>query len=163
MHLYLIRHATPSATVDNPGLSDLGRNEAIKLGQMFIRLGAPVDTTKVLTSELRRAHLTGKHIYSTLQLLRGRFDNFPAPTGPLDTQVQELMALLRSVAADGFLQHIIVVTHFGYVGAALNWLVGDDVLEWPPIYGATAHVECDNTFDQNTGHLRWFVFPGLLG
>lgn len=162
MHLYLIRHATPSDTVGNPGLSDLGRREANKLGGMFIRIGAPVDTTKVLTSELLRAHMTGKHIHNKLQLLPGRFDHFPAPTGAVDTHVQELMALLRSEAESGVLQHIIVVSHFGYVGGALNWLVGDNVLEWPPIFGATAHVECDNTFEQNTGQLRWFVFPALL-
>jgi phosphohistidine phosphatase SixA len=164
MKLYLIRHAQPQPTTptdDNPKLTRVGKRQAIKLGEMFVRLNVSTSDTSVLTSELLRAHLTGKHIYGILGLPAGAFAHLPTPGGEVAASVQQLMTGLRTSATQGA-QQIILVWHFPYVGGALNWLVGDNVLEWPDVYGATAHVECDDDFGQGSGRLRWFVFPEML-
>lgn len=164
MKLYLIRHAQPqpaTPTNNNPTLTSVGKRQAIKLGEMLARLNVPTANTKVLTSELTRAHLTGKHIYGILGLPVGAFDHLPTPAGAIPASVQQLMTGLRTAATAGA-QQIILVWHHPYVGGALNWLVGNNVLEWPDIYGATAHVECDNNFGQGSGRLRWFVLPEML-
>ena len=141
MKLYLIRHAQPQPSGENPKLTTVGKKQAIKLGEMLARLNVPTTNTKVLTSEMLRAHLTGKHIHGILGLPPGAFANLATPQGA---------------------QQIILVWHFPYVGGALNWLVGENVLQWPEIYGATAHVECDNDFGQHSGSLRWFILPDML-
>jgi phosphohistidine phosphatase SixA len=161
MNLYLIRHAQPQAPGDNAALSTLGKRQATKLGEMFVRLNVPTANTLVLTSELLRAHLTGKHIHGILRLPPGAFAHLPTPGGDEDESVEQLMAELTTAASQGA-QQIILVWHRPYVGGALNWLVGNDLLEWPDVYGATAHVECDNAFGQDSGKLRWFVLPEML-
>ena len=161
MKLYLIRHAQPQPSGDNPKLTTVGKRQAIKLGEMLVRLNLPTSNTKVLTSELLRAHLTGKHIHGILGLPSGAFANLPTPSGEVAASVQQLMTQLRTAASQGA-QQIILVWHFPYVGGALNWLVGENVLEWPDVFGATAHVECDNAFGQDSGSLRWFILPEML-
>lgn len=161
MKLYLIRHAQPQPSGENPKLTTVGKKQAIKLGEMLARLNVPTTNTKVLTSELLRAHLTGKHIHGILGLPPGAFANLATPGGEVAESVQQLMTQLRTASSQGA-QQIILVWHFPYVGGALNWLVGENVLQWPEIYGATAHVECDNDFGQHSGSLRWFILPDML-
>lgn len=161
MKLYLIRHAQPQPTGDNPTLTPVGKRQAIKLGEMLARLNVPTANTRVLTSELIRADLTGKHISATLGLPSGSFAHLPTPGGDIAASVQQLMTGLRTAASQGA-QQIILVWHHPHVGEALNWLVGDNVLKWPDVYGAMAHVECNNAFGQGSGRLRWFVLPEML-
>jgi phosphohistidine phosphatase SixA len=161
MKLYLIRHAQPQPAGENPGLTAVGKKQAIKLAEMLKRLNVPTANTRVLTSELMRAHLTGKYIHGTLGLPAGAFAHLPTPGGAVAASVRQLMTELRTAATQGA-QQIILVWHFPYVGGALNWLAGNYVLEWPDVYGATAHVECDDDFHPGSGRLRWFVFPEML-
>jgi phosphohistidine phosphatase SixA len=128
---------------------------------MLKRVNVPTANSRVLTSELMRAHLTGKHIHGILGLPSGTFAHLPTPSGPLTASVQQLMTRLGTAASEGA-QQIILVWHLPYVAGALNWLVGNNVLEWPDVYGATAYVECDSAFGQGSGKLRWFVLPEML-
>ena len=161
MKLFLIRHAQPQSTGDNPSLTTVGKRQATKLGELFVRINVPTANTRVLTSERLRAHLTGKHIYNTMGLSSGAFSHLPPPSGAVAASVQQLMTALTTVASEGA-EQIILVWHFPYVGGALNWLVGNNLMDWPDVYGATAHVECDNAFGQGSGELRWFILPAML-
>lgn len=167
MNFYLLRHAHPEPGNDpDRVLTAHGRRQASKLGKMFARLkGIDVSGTKILTSDAPRARQTAGIISSKILLTQipAPVDEFPAPASGADSYVDELMTLLRTVVADESPRNIIVVWHHPLVGKALNFLVENNSLEWPEDkFGATAYIECDDSFEQNTGHLRWFILPELL-
>jgi phosphohistidine phosphatase SixA len=167
MNLYLLRHAQPEPGNDpDRVLTTNGEKQAGKLGKMFARLKEiDVNGAKILTSDAPRARQTADIINSKIFLTQipRPLDEFPAPTSGADSYVDELMTRLRTVVAAESSRNIIVVWHHPLVGKALNFLVENNSLAWPEDkFAATAYIECDNSFEQNTGHLRWFILPELL-
>ncbi len=164
MNLFLMRHAQPVQNGDSdPSLSSAGQSQAVKLGKMFVRLGITLDTTSILTSNLKRAERTGNIIAKSLRLAQS-----PPPTvvRPIrqfpPSDVGTLLANIRAVAAEESPTHMFVVWHFPIIGAAFNLLVGSDLLSWPGVYGATAHITCNESLEDGSGTFRWFILPELL-
>jgi phosphohistidine phosphatase SixA len=165
MNLFLIRHCQPVQTTDtDPSLSRAGQSQAVKLGSLFVRLGIRLDTTSILTSNLKRAERTGNIIVKSLRLAQS-----PPPTVvrpirqfPATNDVNTLLSNIRTVVAEGQPTHMFVVWHFPLVGTAFNRLVGSNLLSWPDAYGATAHLTCTESLDDGSGTFRWFILPELL-
>jgi phosphohistidine phosphatase SixA len=165
MKLYLMRHAKPDGTSGDDPLGLDGSKQAQKLASMYLRLGVQPTNVRLLASELKRARQTATIIYKKLNALPTVLTTFPtaADQAPGVDLIARMMTRLRAVAAQDSPAHIIVVGHYPYIGEALNFLVGNNLMEWPPLnYGATAHVECPQSFAQGTGKLRWFILPELL-
>jgi len=166
MNLFLIRHARPVQTTDNdpdPSLSSAGQSQAVKLGNMFVRLGITLDTTSIVTSNLKRAERTGNIIAKSLRLAQSPP---PAVERPIrqftPSNVNSLLANIRTVAAEESPTHMFVVWHFPAIGTAFNRLVGSDLLSWPDVYGATAHITCNELLEDGSGTFRWFILSELL-
>lgn len=165
MNLFLIRHAQPVQNGESdPSLSRFGQSQAVKLGNMFVRIGITLDTMSILTSDLKRAERTGNIIAKSLRLAQSppstvmrRIRQFPE-----SNNVNTLLGHLRAVAAEEHSTHMFVVWHFPMIGAAFNLLVGSDLLTWPNSYGATAHITCSESLDEGSGTFRWFILPELL-
>lgn len=163
MKLYLVRHAQPESGSD-PNLSSEGVAQAEKLGAMFKRL-IPLANTSCLTSDQQRAKRTGSIIFGSLRDVRGlpaqwRIREFPRSTS--DVEPAQLLAHLRLIASEENPKNMIAVWHHPSIGAALNLLIGSSALEWPDIFGATAHVTCPASLEEGSGKLRWFILPELL-
>jgi len=158
MNLYLTRHAIPETPGDeSSGLSNEGGRQAQKLGRMFRRIGLEPTGLAVLASEKLRATQTAKMIYKS-----AFSTSAPLTTANPDlTGTNALLTLMRTYENAS---NLLVVWHFGVIGAVANFLLpATNPLEWPNDYGATAHIECDdNTLAANTGRLRWLILPELL-
>ena len=166
MNLYLIRHARPAIIGDNASsLSSAGQAQAVKLGKMFVRLGITLDTSSILTSDLKRAERTGNIIAKSLRLAQS-----PPPTEvrpirqfAIPNDVGTLLDHIRTVAAEEHPTHMFVVWHHPMVGAAFDRLVGSELLSWTPAaYGATAHITCSESLAHGSGTFQWFILPELL-
>ena len=166
MNLYLIRHARPATIGDSASsLSPAGQAQAVKLGRMFVRLGVTLDTTSILTSDLKRAERTGNIIAKSLRLAQS-----PPPTAvrpihqfAIPNDVRTLLDNIRTVVAEEHPTHMFVVWHHPMVGDAFNLLVGSDLLSWPlDAYGATAHITCSESLEDGSGTFQWFILPELL-
>jgi len=162
MHLYLLRHCEPESGT-NPSLTEHGRAQAERLGDVLANVIPDGESIRILTSDLHRAAQTAKTIRTKLGVTENP-TQFPGETSDSDKQqVDWLMTTLRSVASSpNPPKHIVVVWHYPRVGKAIDRLVGEGVLEWPDIYGAAAGVDCDNTFSSDSGNLRWFLWADML-
>lgn len=164
MNLYLIRHAQPVQNGGtDPSLSQAGQTQAAKLGNMFVRLGITLDTTSILSSNLKRTERTGNIISKSLRLAES-----PPPTviRPIrqfpHSNVDTLLVNMRTVATEESPAHMFVVWHFPVIGEAFNRLAGSDLLSWPDVYGATAHITCSESLEDGSGIFRWFILQELL-
>jgi phosphohistidine phosphatase SixA len=165
MNLFLMRHCQPVQNNDtDPSLSFAGQNQAVKLGSLFVRLGITLDTSSILTSNLKRAERTGNIIAKSLRLAQSPP---PAVVRPIrqftaSNDVGTLLNNIRTVVAEEHPTHMFVVWHFPLIGTAFNRLVGSNLLSWPDTYGATAHLTCSETLADGSGSFRWFILPELL-
>lgn len=165
MDLFLIRHAQPVQNGDtNPSLSHVGQSQAVKLGNMFVRLGITLDATSILTSDLKRAERTGNIIAKSLRLAQSPPPTVARPIHqfPPTNNVTTLLDNIRTVVAEEHPTHMFVVWHFPLIGAVFNLLVGSDLLTWPDAFGATAHITCGESLEESSGTFRWFILPELL-
>jgi phosphohistidine phosphatase SixA len=164
MNLYLIRHAQPVQNGDSdPLLSRAGQSQAVKLGNMFVRLGVTLDTTSILTSDLKRAERTGNIIAKSLRLAQSPPPPVVRPIRQFtpSNDVRTLLNNIRTVVAEERPTHMFVVWHFPMIGAAFNRLVGAN-LAWPDAFGATAHITCSELLEDGSGTFHWLILPELL-
>ena len=166
MNLYLIRHARPETIGDDASsLSRAGQAQAVKLGKMFVRLGITLDTSSILTSDLRRAERTGNIIAKTLRLAQSPPPTVERPIRQfaVPNDVSTLLANIRTVAAEEHPTHMFVVWHHPMIGEAFDLLVGSGLLSFPPgAYGATAQITCTELLEEGSGTFKWFILPELL-
>lgn len=163
MNLFLTRHAQPLQNGDNdPTLSRAGQAQAVKLGQLFVRLGVTSDTASILTSDLKRAERTGNIFAKSLRLAQNPPPTVVRPIRQFSTtDGRPLIENIRAVVAEEHPTNMFVVWHFGMIGDTFNRLTGA-TLSWPPDYGATAHVTCSEALADGTATFRWLILPDLL-
>jgi|ERR1044071_50636 phosphohistidine phosphatase SixA len=165
MNLFLIRHAQPVQNGEtDPLLSRAGQAQAVKLGNMFVRLGITLDATSILTSNLKRAERTGNIIAKCLRLAQSPPPAVVRPIRqfPPASNVTTVLNNIRTVVAEERPTHMFVVWHFPMIGTVFNKLVGPGLLSWPDVYGATAHLTCSESLADGSGTFRWFILPELL-
>src|ERR1051325_3876716 len=98
MHLYLLRHCEPESG-NNPSLTEHGRAQAERLGDVLANVIPDGESIRILTSDLHRAAQTAKIVRTKLGLTENP-TQFPGETSDSDDQqVHWLMTTMRSVAA----------------------------------------------------------------
>ena len=164
MRLYLVRHATPKnpTDIDSP-LGKEGIEEAKMLGRLFAALQLQPESLRIISSHLQRARQTATHICQEMGIA-DEAHIYPTKEewSPSTDVTKRLMAHLENITAEEGCSEVIVVGHFPYVGEAAGWLVGQDALSPPDIYGATACLTCKPSFGKGTGVLDWLIVPFRL-
>ncbi|MBV8949679.1 MAG: histidine phosphatase family protein [Actinobacteria bacterium] len=162
MRLVLIRHAHPRAgyadDVD-PGLDDLGREQAITMSALV----APIGPRPIIVSPLRRTRETAavlEDAWDTSATVDPRVGEIPSPFGLADRSTwlgavlrgkwseqpdalrqwrDDLLDTLRALPSD-----TVVVTHFVAINAIVGAATGDDrVASCMPDYCSQTTVEAD--------------------
>jgi phosphohistidine phosphatase SixA len=163
VHLYLVRHARPENATDiDPPLSKEGIEEAKMLGKLLAALQLQPKSLKIVSSDLLRSRDTAILMCQEMDFA-GEVYFFPKKEEWSSDLKDRLMKILQMITGQEGRSEVIVVGHIDYLRTSLAWLVGDDTLPLPDIYGATACLDCDLTFGQGTGVLDWLVVPVLLG
>ncbi len=161
MKLYLIRHAKPVDNTGDVGLGAEGGKQAEMLAILFRQLAPKRESLKIVSSNAQRARDTAMVICVAFNVPPEEIATFPAPidSSPAAELTDRLMQRLRMFHSQGH-QTVIVIGHWEYLSKGLAWLVGNDVMQFPPQgYGAVASLDCSETFDKATGRLEWFVIP----
>lgn len=161
MHLYLVRHAKPEANSGDSPLGTEGVEQASMLGELFKGLNPSHESLRLLSSSASRARQTAEAICDKLGISSEELGIFPAPIDNIPGMdlSDRLMQRLRKITTDEGRNQIIVIGHWDYIGKAIALLIGDPAFKLQNIYGVVACLECQNTFMQGEGNLRWLVLP----
>ena len=145
VHLYLVRHGCASAgfaEARDPGLDDLGREQALAIAQEL----APLGPVPILTSPLKRARETAAPLAGLWKVpaqVESRVAEIPSPTENLQERSMWLLQALRGRWSElpSFYQEwrdslvtflrtcktsTVVTTHFVAINAAVGAATGDD-------------------------------------
>lgn len=168
VRLYLVRHGRASAgfaEAHDPGLDDLGRQQALTIAQKL----APLGPLLILTSPLKRARKTAaplETIWNVTAQVEPRVAEIPSLTDNLQERTTWLQHALRGRWSDlsSFHQQwrdalmaflcscnasAVVTTHFVAINAAVGAATGDDRM----VCFEPDHCSC-TVFDVVEGELR---------
>lgn len=143
--LYLVRHGRAAAGYADdldPGLDDVGVDQAVAMADRLISLGP----LPMITSPLRRARETAAELerrWHTMALVDAAVSEIPSPTDDLTERHAWLAKALtgtftdlgpryqswRTMVTELFLnqrEDIVIVTHFVAINAAIGVATGDD-------------------------------------
>jgi len=145
LRLYLIRHGRASAgfaEAHNPGLDDLGHEQAIAVAQEL----APLGPLPILTSPRKRARETAtplEQLWNVTAQVEPHVAEIPSPTADLQERTTWLHHALRGQWSDlspfhqtwrnGLVTFLcrreastVITTHFVAINAAVGAATGDD-------------------------------------
>jgi len=156
MDLYLIRHAdavprgTPGYKDDDRPLTDLGRQQARRLGAMFRQRKLHLDS--VITSPLPRATQTTEELLS----------EWPQDK-PEILPFEEVAEEMRSKVVAKYLERlgepsVAIVGHQPSLGWFLAWLIGSKKARVDLEKCGCACISCDAP-EKGGGLLKWVITP----
>lgn len=158
MDLYLIRHAeaVPHGELHDAArpLTDLGREQARRLGELFARHHIQFDA--IVTSPLVRARET----------LDGLLPALPEPA-PQSLIYDEIGAAMRPRRVAKFLAKtggttLGIVGHEPTISVFLAWLIGSKKARVPMAKAGVAKLVCDS-LKKGGAELEWLITPAMLG
>lgn len=159
-----MRHAKPDGLSDDTPLSDEGKKQAEVLAELINKLSLPREHMTIISSKYRRSRETAEIICEKISIPLDDIETFPAPIDEIpNANLQErLLKRLKQIKMEKDLDIVIVVGHSNYIPEVTTWLTGIQFTYENFSYGATAYVECDDSFDQSSGKLQWLIIPELL-